>query len=122
MTAGISVALVGKGTSGELADYLTNTGFDVHTFDVPPRAPDAACSLVWLADSAGSTEEVVKGVRVWLGTQGPSRAVVITSRPAVFRIALDGHGDRVVVLVSPIFAWQVVDALRGVHVLEVSSR
>jgi len=97
----------------DLAGYLQQAGFDVRAVDRMPRGSPAHRALVWLTDRDGDLVEVAATIDAWLGANGARRAIVVTWRPAAFRVVREAYGDRLVALPAPVFGWQVVDALRA---------
>jgi len=105
------VALVSTEPDEKLVRYLEDAGFAVRGFRTPLGAPREG-TLVWLEDHASDDRAVIDAVRRWLGTKAKLRAIVVTDRPARLKeAAADAHG-RVWLLPAPVFAWQLVDALR----------
>ena len=107
-----SVTLVsdGKQLRTELVRYLSDAGFEVELSAFPPPVPDRARSLVWLPDREVDRDVVVAAIADWL--DHARRVVLVSWTPRAYREAIEAHGDRLVVLVPPIFGWQLVDALR----------
>jgi hypothetical protein len=107
-----SVTLVSDGAQlrGELVRYLTEAGFDVELSAFPTSTPHRSTSLVWLPDRDLPQEVVSAAIATWL--ERARRAVLVTWSPRAYRDAIEMHGERLVVLVPPVFGWQLVDALR----------
>jgi hypothetical protein len=107
----VALISVADAHRAELAAYLTGAGFDVHEYDQLdiPRSFDA---LVVLADEAGGGD-IVASVRSWMKPTKHQRVVIVTSQPAALRNLVAAHGDRLFVLAAPVFAWELVDALRS---------
>jgi hypothetical protein len=55
---------------------------------------------------------VLETVDTWLGARARIRAVVVSDRPARLESATKRARDRIIHLPSPVFGWQLVDALR----------
>lgn len=92
-----------------LADYLRDSGFDVHVCEELAIAAGFG-ALVYLGHDDASTE-LSSRVRGWL--RGRTQVVVVvTSRPAALDELQGAYGKRLVVFAPPVFGWDVVDALR----------
>jgi hypothetical protein len=112
MSAMIGLASLDARVRDELAHYLTDAGFEVSQFELPPR-PTSLWALVWLAERDVQTRTVERVVGSWLRPGHGRRVVVVTWRPAALRALVDQHEGRLLVLPPPVFGWQVVDALRS---------
>jgi hypothetical protein len=117
-----SVVLVsdGKQLRSELVRYLTDASFEVRPTSFPPTGPQDGVSLVWLPDREVAPSVIATVVDAWLtprraahAAPDPRRVVLVTSQPTAFRLLLETHGTHVIVLVPPVFGWQLVDALRS---------
>jgi hypothetical protein len=105
------VALVSTEPDERLVRYLEDAGFAVRGFRTPIGAPREG-TLVWLEDHAIDERAVIDTVRLWLGASGKLRAIVVTDRPVRLKEAAADPRGRVWLLPSPVFGWQLVDALR----------
>jgi len=110
MTRGVVLASSDASARRDLARYLEGAGFEVHELDRPPTTHDAP-SLVWLTGRDDDPDITV--VEAWLDASAERCAVIVTWRKAALRSLLDRFADRLVVLASPVFGYQLVDALRG---------
>lgn len=105
------VALVSTEPEEKLARYLEAVGFVVRGFRTPTGAPREG-TLVWLEDHASDDRAVIDTVRLWLGAKVKLRAIVVTDRPMRLKVVAADPRGRVWLLPSPVFGWQLVDALR----------
>jgi hypothetical protein len=105
------VAAAGESRTA-LAVYLQRAGFDVHECD-ELALPSSFEALVMIADHA-TTETLVADAGKWLKrAKHGQRVVVVTSKPATLKSLSALHGERLHVLPAPVFAWDLVDALRA---------
>ncbi len=97
----------------DLARYLTEAGFEVQVCarPHPPRSP--AASLVWVTEATDQPPAIARALAAWTRPAARGRAVIITWHPAALQGVTERLGERVTVLAPPVFAWTVVDALRG---------
>ena len=115
MTAKPRVALVSIDDEARstLGSYLKNAGFDVHEY-AELVLPSSFGALVLIGQHE-SSELLVAHVRSWLKLAKTQRVIVVTSRPTALKDLVVSHGERLYVLAAPIFAWEVVDALRAAN-------
>lgn len=93
-----------------LAQYLRDSGFDVHVCDDLAIAAGFG-ALVYLGHDAPNAE-LRSRVRGWMRGKTPV-VVVVTSRPAALDQLQTTFGKRLMVFAPPVFGWDVVDALRA---------
>jgi hypothetical protein len=94
---------------GALAAYLARAGFEVHTYD-ELSIPSAFSALVLISDEM--TNELRTRVRMWLRATRIRRVVVVTGKPSALDELRAAHSGRLFVFAPPVFAWDLVDALR----------
>jgi hypothetical protein len=99
-------------TRGDLLAYLERAGYAVRVVERPESRERW---LVWLADELDERDHasISSVLLAWLAALAFRRAVLVTRRPAAFADLGRAYPSRLSVLAAPVFAWQVVDALRG---------
>jgi hypothetical protein len=108
-----SLALLAKDprTRADVRSYLERAGYQVR---LVARPESRARSLVWLAEEVEDRHPaaIATVLLEWLAPFEERRAVLVTSKPTAFIELGRAYPDRLSVLAAPVFAWQVVDALR----------
>lgn len=96
----------------ELRGYLERAGYQVR---LVARPENRARSLVWLTEDLEDREPaaIASALVTWLSAPDERRAVLVTSKPAAFAELGRSYSDRLSVLAAPVFAWQVIDAIRA---------
>jgi hypothetical protein len=99
-------------TRADLRTYLERAGYQVR---LVTRPESRARALVWLAEELEDRQPaaIATVLLSWLAAFAERRAVLVTSRPAAFVELGRTYPDRFSVLAAPVFAWQVVDAIRA---------
>jgi hypothetical protein len=107
----LTIALVASDetTRATVSRSLVEAGIAIEVHDRAP--PAAAFAVVWVVER-GDEASAARVIGRWLAGRAARRAVVVTWRPDTVRAGLAAAADRVVLLVPPVFPWQIVDALR----------
>ena len=114
MSTSPRVALISHDASArrKLSDYLGTAGFEVEECD-EHALPATYAAVVMVAEDDAAPDALEAQIRSWIKLGKVQRVVVVTSRPAALRALVLVHATRLSVLAAPVFAWDVVDALRA---------
>jgi DNA-binding response OmpR family regulator len=111
--AAVKVALVSVRDRARtvLAEYLRNSGFDVHQCE--DLAIGSAFPALILLTHEMPVDDVRARVKAWM-KPAKTRVVVVTPKPSALDELRTLYPDRLAVFPPPVFGWDVVDALRGI--------
>ena len=108
-----TVALVAPAGAArtQVAKYLDDAGILVHEVD-ELAAPHRFAAVVVIDEPDDHAAEMRARVQGWLDV-GSSRIVVMTPKPVAWTALARAHDDRLRVIATPAFGWQIVDVVRA---------